>query len=284
MIGTRRWIIHLLLPGGKDGENIALIPPLEFKAPEKGEKYFYFDLTKYPAATVAAVCIDTAEGELRLPYDSALGIAKIIKNDKGTVYIYFGNLVPEYQTGRVYFAQGASGLTQYQWYVQNGGILTFDEWKSCSTVTEAPKNGKLYARCDGKWVEINATPAPSITDSIYYGYVPAEVLGETVRVADVTVAMLNDSRSHIVKGKCGTLGKTSIGTVPAGALAVVMIPAAAGLVARKFDGISGWMKFSEDNGTTGTGANGTAVVLSDTEYLAFGEFKLIDAEIFIGIE
>lgn len=112
---------------GIDGENIALIPPLEFSAPNQAAQYFSFDITRYPAATIACVCIDTADGEVRLPYDSALGVKKIIRKD-GKFYIYFGSLVPEYQTGRIYFAQGGTTKSPFQEWVAAGGSGSYADW------------------------------------------------------------------------------------------------------------------------------------------------------------
>ena len=144
---------------GKDGENVKLIQPLEFQAPEDEEDtYLFFDISEYPAATIAAVCIDTAEGEYRLPYNSSTGITKITRKD-GKFYVYFGSLVPEYETGRIYFAQGVAGQTQYQLYLAAGGTLSFDEWVAVASaaVPEAPKDGKFYARKNGAWSQITVS-------------------------------------------------------------------------------------------------------------------------------
>ena len=85
---------------------IKALAPVEFKAPESGNaEYFSFDLSRYPYATVASVCIDTDEGELTLPYDSALGIRKVIKTKKNQLLIYFGKQCPVYESGRVYLTQ-----------------------------------------------------------------------------------------------------------------------------------------------------------------------------------
>ncbi len=121
-------IIAYYSKDGKDGANIALVPPLEFKAPTDDSDYLYFNITDHQTATIAAVCIDTEEGEYRLPYDSALGIRRIIKDEKNVVRVYFGAHCPTFETGRIYFAQGVSGLTQYQWYLENGGTLPFADW------------------------------------------------------------------------------------------------------------------------------------------------------------
>lgn len=85
---------------------IKALAPVEFKAPESGNAgYFSFDLSRYPYATVASVCIDTNEGELTLPYDSALGIRKVIKTKKNQLLIYFGKQCPAYESGRIYLTQ-----------------------------------------------------------------------------------------------------------------------------------------------------------------------------------
>ena len=94
-------------------------------------------------ASVASVVIDTALGELTLPYWSALGIEKIIRQSSGQIDIYFGELCPEFETGRVYFAQGAAGLTQYQWYLAAGGTLSFDEWVSVASAAVPEAAGRL---------------------------------------------------------------------------------------------------------------------------------------------
>lgn len=277
---------------GKDGENIALLPPLEFTAPKDDDaQYLYFDLTKYPAASVASVCIDTAEGEYRLPYNSALGVTKILKNALGTMFIYFGSLVPEFETGRVYFAQGSAGLTQYQWYQAGGGTMSFEDWVASAMFLDAPADGKKYARQNGAWVEIICTcdgggatdpePEPDYGD-LRYGYIPYSVSG-TAFVSAITAAMLNNNASAITTVPAAAMGKTSLGVIPAGALAVVLIPTAANLKALKFDGISGWTAFSENNGATGTGSNGDEVMLSGVSYQVYGEFKLSDAELFFSV-
>ena len=67
-------VITYYSQNGKDGENVKLIPPIEFKAAEKEADYLYFSRDQYPAATIAWVVIDTDDGELTLPYGSALGI------------------------------------------------------------------------------------------------------------------------------------------------------------------------------------------------------------------
>ena len=97
--------------GGKDGENAALIPPIEFTAPSSGsldgDRYLYFSMKDYPAAWIASVVIDSSTGEQQLPFFHDQGIRKISKNED-IFYVYFGNNVPAFKSGRIYFAQGVS--------------------------------------------------------------------------------------------------------------------------------------------------------------------------------
>ena len=116
------------------GRNASLIEPLEFSAPTAGQDTLTLSLSQYNAATIAAVCIDTDAGELRLPYGSSNGVLSIIKNKtQKSVAIRFGEGVPQYETGRVYFAQGVA-------YDVN--------------IPDAPADGKIYARKEGAWVEV----------------------------------------------------------------------------------------------------------------------------------
>ncbi len=278
-----------------DGENIALIPPLEFTKPPAGAEYLTFDMSKHPSATIGHVCIDIAEGEYHLPYDSATGVRRIIKNN-GKYYVYFGAYCPGFETGRVYFTQGASGLTQYQWYIQGGGTLSFEEWANAlkNLVPEAPVNDRFYARCNKRWVDITDALAglglpdppdpPGDDEVMYYGYVPYSVAGNITKVSQVTKAMLTHADSVITTAAPGVLNKKSIGTVPEGAWVVVLLPAIAGLTACKITDLTGKSAFYENNGQNGSGANGKAVTFNGTAYELYGEFKVNTAELFICIE
>lgn len=126
-------------------------------------------------------------------------------------------------------------------------------------------------------------PEPSESGTMYYGYIPPAIAGSTVMVKDVTKDLLERAAGTIVSAPAAELEKTSLGEIPAGALVVVMLPSAAKLKAEKFDGISGRAEFSENNGMSGTGANGTAVKLEGADYVVYGEFKLSAAELLIYI-
>ncbi len=509
-------VITYFARNGKDGDNVALIPPLEFKRDAVTKTCLSFSLGDFPAATIAAIFIDQADGALRLPYDSARGIQKIIQAEDGTVYVYFGTMVPEFETGRIYFAQGASGLTQYQWYLKNGGTMTFEEWvAAASLIAPAPKDGNLYGMQDGEWTEISGgtgtgggtfdqagtfaerhvyddaaqgfkffatdiltdstgreyqaiyqkcssafadwsdairfyaitgkdgkngrngkdsellalipdyefeasdivgnalkidgikpiaavelydedgnglnidrsdksrdalmirtcyaenhtivylggdldvsrggrvrfaqgmngltpygeyvqsggtltydewlqmsghihtnkslidlfsrnddgklcfdgvpictcngsgnptdpdDPDPVYDGTMYYGYIPSSTLGSAVKMTEITTAMV--SVSTVIHTDLAKLDKVSIGVVPAGSMVVILLPLASTLTATKFDGIAEQVPFAENNGMPGTGANGIEIAINGQVYRAYGEFKLIDAELFIYI-
>ena len=133
--------------GGKDGENALLIPPLEFCAPEnETDNIFIISTTaqKYPYAHIAQVTIDTQDGELVLPYNSAAGVEKIIRASNGDIKIYFGSLVPEFETGRIYWAQASYPETAF---------------------LDAPVDGNFYCRRNGQWVAVAVQALGSVTIS-----------------------------------------------------------------------------------------------------------------------
>lgn len=356
------WCKPLAITYYSKGETLPLIKPLEFQAPEGDAKILSFQFKDYPAASVASVVIDTTLGELTLPYWSALGIEKIYRRQTGQVDIYFGSLCPEFETGRVYFSQGAAGLTQYQWYVENGGTLTFDEWMAAASnaVPEAPKDGRIYGRCNGAWVVLENAGALTITGTTSYtvngaletvltqtldavasdgsavtfavteGTLPAGltlngntisgtpaatasttvkitatagtaslVISVTFLIADAPEPMyygcINDGTTYkvsqitadmltadtVTEADARVLTATVSQTM--GGVLFVLIPADAGLTARKDDGVGNKVTFDEDIGATGTGANGIDLTLNGTAYKAYGEFSLIDADTIIYI-
>ena len=356
------WCKPLAITYYSKGETLPLIKPLEFQAPEGDAKILSFQFKDYPAASVASVVIDTELGELTLPYWSALGIEKIYRRQTGQVDIYFGSLCPEFETGRVYFSQGAAGLTQYQWYVENGGTLTFDEWMAAASnaVPEAPKDGRIYGRCNGAWVVLENAGALTITGTTSYtvngaletvltqtldavasdgsavtfavteGTLPAGltlngntisgtptatasttvkitatagtaslVISVTFLIADAPEPMyygcINDGTTYkvsqitadmltadtVTEADARVLTATVSQTM--GGVLFVLIPADAGLTARKDDGVGNKVPFDEDIGATGTGANGIDLTFNGTAYKAYGEFSLIDADTIIYI-
>lgn len=240
------WSVPLAITIFEREKETVILKPVEFVPPTANKKYLFFDMSAYPKATVVAVCIDTAAGELMLPYPSPEGITKILKATNGTVYIYFGALVPAYATGRIYLSQMV-GLT---------------------TAAVDPD-----------------IPDP-VSGSMYYGYITSEVANGITSVTQVTDAILQAAitAGTMTQADPGTLAKTSIGTVPEGAFIVGLVPVTSSLAVTKFDGIGGKAAFSENNGIEGTGANGTEITVGETAYRVYGEFKLNTAEIYIYID
>ena len=123
-------------------------------------------------------------------------------------------------------------------------------------------------------------------DKMYFGYITSAVAGSTVKVTEITSSMVDAALEAETMQSLNpvALAKTSIGTVPAGALIAVLIPAAAGMKASKFDGISAKVEFELDNAVSGSGANGAAVTLDGKSYKVWGEFALVAGERFIYVD
>lgn len=122
-------------------------------------------------------------------------------------------------------------------------------------------------------------PGDTTSTVMYYGYIPYETAGNIQSVTSVTADML--TCDSMTSAEPAALNKTSIGTVPAGAWIIVLIPENSGLTAAKYNGINGATNFEVDNGITGSGANGANVTIGGITYLIYGEFCLSEGEYFI---
>ena len=111
---------------------------------------------------------------------------------------------------------------------------------------------------------------------MYYGYVND---GATYKVSQITGNML--TLQTVTEADAGAM-QVNV-TAPAGAVLFVLVPADSGLTVMQDDGVGGKVPFNEDNGATGTGANGIDLTLNGTAYKAYGEFSLVDAETIIYI-
>ena len=246
---------------GRDGQNIALLPPVEFvrDRDQQGNPidhdYLHFSVEDYPGVSIACVTIETEDGEYVLPYNSATGITRILK--VGNDYrIYFGQYVPDWERGKVYLAQGGVAL---------------------DAIADAPEDGNLYARCNGRWVRITGAaeePEEPTTPTALFGVIAD---GETYAVSQVTAEMLSSMTSAEL-----TSALTETLNVTPGSVSVILVPA--GYAVTKDDGFGNRVPFDENNGTLGTGANGTTVTLGGTEYKAYGEFNLVTGNTIIYIQ
>lgn len=217
------------------GENAALVEPITFHAPANGESVYAWDMSAFPASTIAAVCINTDEGEVRLPYNSEAGVRKIVLSKDGKTRIYFGSKVPEYETGKIYFAQGLSGLTQFEWYQKSGGTMTFDEWYQAAVnlIPEAPDDGNFYCRKNKKWVAVNVSALGGVTVSGTASYNATATVGSAFALTFDAAA--SDGSDVTVVLKSGTLpagltlsGKTLSGTPTAEGSAMLVFTASNG--------------------------------------------------------
>lgn len=123
---------------------------------------------------------------------------------------------------------------------------------------------------------VSVTAAYTAQAEMYYGYVND---GTTYAVSQLTASMLE--LNTVTGANPGPL--TASINAPAGAVLFALVPADSGLTVVKDDGVGGQAEFNLNNGTTGTGANGTAITLDGIAYLAYGEFNLVDAETIIYI-
>ena len=81
---------------------IRSLDPVPFKFEPK--EYLQFSLKSYANAWLAAVTIDTEDGDLQL-LPGTTGIKRVLRDKDGMLKIWFGSAVPAYETGKLYFTQ-----------------------------------------------------------------------------------------------------------------------------------------------------------------------------------
>ena len=81
---------------------IRSLDPVPFKYEPK--EYLQLSLKSYSNAWLAAVTIDTEDGELQL-LPGTTGIKRVLRDKNGMLKIWFGSAVPAYETGKLYFTQ-----------------------------------------------------------------------------------------------------------------------------------------------------------------------------------
>lgn len=82
---------------------VQILPPVEFTF-AAGKEYLELDLKNLPFCWIAAVTIDSEDGELQL-LPGTTGIKRVLRTAEGTIRIWFGTAVPAYETGRIYLTQ-----------------------------------------------------------------------------------------------------------------------------------------------------------------------------------
>ena len=124
-------------------------------------------------------------------------------------------------------------------------------------------------------------PSDTVSDKMYYGYIPYEVSGVVENYTEITKDMITRSGNTVKQVPAERIGKVSVGTVPVGALVIVAIPAIYKFTVTKDNGLGGKVAFRTD---TVVGANGADVVFDDTQYKVYGEMLLTDGELFVHID
>ena len=124
-------------------------------------------------------------------------------------------------------------------------------------------------------------PSDTVSDKMYYGYIPYEVSGVVENYTEITKDMITRSGNTVKQVPAERIGKVSVGTVPVGALVIVAIPAMYKFTVTKDNGLGGKVAFRTDSVV---GANGADVVFDDTQYKVYGEMLLTDGELFVHID
>ena len=124
-------------------------------------------------------------------------------------------------------------------------------------------------------------PSDTVSDKMYYGYIPYEVSGVVENYTEITKDMITRSGNTVKEVPAERIGKVSVGTVPVGALVIVAIPAIYKFTVTKDNGLGGKVAFRTDSVV---GANGADVVFDDTQYKVYGEMLLTDGELFVHID
>ena len=125
-------------------------------------------------------------------------------------------------------------------------------------------------------LESGEPPTPETGGKMYYGCIND---GETYKVSQITADML--TADTVTEADADALTATVPQTM--GGVLFVLVPATSGLIVKKDDGVGNKVTFDENIGASGTGANGVTITLNGTDYKAYGEFSLIDADTIIYI-
>ena len=84
-------------------EALNVLAPVQFTF-QAGKEYLQLPLAQYPNCWLAAVTIDTSDGELQLN-PGTTGLKRVLRTSDGYLRIWFGEAVPAFETGRLYLTQ-----------------------------------------------------------------------------------------------------------------------------------------------------------------------------------
>lgn len=147
----------------------------------------------------------------------------------------------------------AGVFSLFSLYRANGGSIT----------SEQEFLSRLVALIDGGAPEVEE-------DSVYYGYIQKEGL---YMVSAVTAADITSTTTITKEPLAAGTKKLDL---PEACLMVIAIAADKGFDVLQDDGVGGKVKFNENIGLDGTGANGIPITIRGKEYLIYGELVLAD--------
>ena len=224
---------------------VATLEPVEFSAPAGAADYLQLDLSQFPHSWIAAVTIDTAEGELQLALGSNNGLRKIVRQDEN-LRIYFGSSIPAFDKGRLYLTQFV-GLTD-------------------SASPEAPE------------------PGISTDQAIYYGYITMADAGVIASVKDINQSLINTAiESGTLFHVPLKINTQYAFAVPAYSWVLALVPD--GVLVQKDNGIGARTNFTEHNGLQNSGANGGSTLSLETgTYHIYGELQIVTGETTIYVD
>ena len=152
---------------GPNGENASIVPDRIFTGAEVYGGSLVLDGVR-PIAQVELYNEDGAGVVIPIAKEPGTPDCCAIRTcyEEGHTIIYFGTLDVA-SGGRIRFAQGIGGITQYQEYLAQGGTLTYNEWVLAvrNTMEEAPKDGNFYCRQNGKWIAVAVVALSEVTIS-----------------------------------------------------------------------------------------------------------------------
>ena len=157
---------------GPQGENAAVSSPAEFGTGKEGALEIIANAVTLtgvkPIATVELYFDDPADpGEVKT-LDVTHRVTIHYCDIDNKTHVYFTDQTLDLSRGgRIRFAQGVSGMTQYQEYLNNGGTLDYNTWINAvqNTMEEAPQDGNFYCRRNGRWVAVAVQALGEVTIS-----------------------------------------------------------------------------------------------------------------------
>ena len=127
----------------------------------------------------------------------------------------------------------------------------------------------------------NPESGETIFDKMYYGYIADDDLNSVTEVEYTHIAKAV-AAGTLKEVDAQTLGKTSLGNIPAYAFAFVAVPD--GYTVTKDSGIGTKVPFELNNSIAGSGANAYEKYINGATMFIYGELKLSATELFFYVD